>query len=184
MIAWLHRALMRITRKGKAILSVFAIYISVTGLVTFSLFILEESIQTAMFGTWPAQDAKDWEVVRFGLDRIKNANSALKTINYSLGWIQPLAFVSYKCYGESADAYIAGLEAKLFANAPHLFSGKTVTFMFTPQTVTESSEGGFMHVNHSVVFVSSQRYPAAKPRRVTGMVSAQGDQVIIRETPQ
>jgi len=59
-----------------------------------------------MFGTWPAQDAKDWEVVRFGLERIKNVNSTLKTINYSLGWIQPLAFVSYKAYGEAAEVYI------------------------------------------------------------------------------
>ena len=65
--------------KIRTVLTSLAVYISVTGLVTFSLFICEESIQTAMFGTWPAQDAGDWYTVKFGVERMKEANHLLKT---------------------------------------------------------------------------------------------------------
>ena len=171
----------KIATKAKVFISILAVYISVTGLVTFSLFILEESVQTCMFGTWPAQDAKDWEVVRFGLERIKNTTVTLKVINYSLGWIQPLAFVAYKSYGEAADVYIAGLEAKLFANAPHLFEGKTVTVTFTPQVVAENPPGEYKHTNHNVTFLSKQRHPVGVSQRITGLVSVEGIQVKISE---
>ena len=174
---------LRIERRGKAILSVLAIYISVTGLVTFSLFVLEESLQTAMFGTWPAQDAKDWELVRFGCDRMRDANRMLKAINYSLGWIQPVAFLAYKDFSKSADSYIQGLEARIFANAPEVFQGRTMTFAFTPQTVVETPEGLFVHVNHRLRFVSPVRLPVGRARRVTGSVSDEGDQVVVREVP-
>jgi hypothetical protein len=183
MIRRLHWFWRKISRRGKTVLSVLAVYISMTGLVTFSLFILEEGIQTAMFGTWPAQDAKDWETVRFCLERIKNANGALKLINYSLGWIQPLAFVAYKCYGESADAYIAGLEAKLFANAPELFAGRKVTVSFTPQSVAETPEG-FVHVNHRVSFLSTGKRIPGTSCRITGFVSLiPENRVLIKDTP-
>jgi hypothetical protein len=180
MIAWLHRAWMRITRRGKAILSVFAIYISVTGLVTFSLFILEESIQTAMFGTWPAQDAKDWQVVKSGCERIRDANWALKTINYCLGWIQPLAFVAYRSYGKSTDIYIQGLEAKIFANAPELFVGREMTFAFTPEVKREDHDR-YLHTNRNITFISKRSYPAGMQHRLTGTVSVDGNRIIIRE---
>jgi len=161
---------------------VLAIYISITGLVTFSLFILEESIQTAMFGTWPAQDAKDWELVRFGCDRMRDANTMMKVINYSLGWIQPLAFLAYKSFSESAESYIQSLEARIFANAPEVFRGKTMTFAFTPQSVVENPDGLYAHINHRVRFLSAERLFPGRSRRVTGTVSDEGEQVVIRES--
>ena len=175
---------MRITRRGKAILSVLAIYISLTGLVTFSLFILEESIQTAMFGTWPAQDAKDWELVHFGCERMRDANTMMKAINYSFGWIQPLAFFAYKSFSESAESYIQSLEARIFANAPEIFHGRTMTFAFTPQTVVETQDGLYAHINHRIRFLSAERLPTGRTRRLTGTISNEGEQVIIRENSQ
>jgi hypothetical protein len=174
---------LRIRRRGKAILSVLAIYISVTGLVTFSLFICEEAIQCAMFGTWPAQDAKDWELVRFGCERMRDANTLMKTINYSLGWIQPMAFLAYRAFSESTDSYIQSLEARIFANAPEIFHGKTMTFAFTPQTVAETPDGLFSHINHRLRFLSQTKLPTGRVKRVTGTISTEGDQVIIRESP-
>ncbi|MCK8600087.1 hypothetical protein [Desulfoferrobacter suflitae] len=174
----LKAILRRIKSKAKVIVSTLAVYISTAGLVTFSLFILEESIQTAMFGTWPAQEAKDWAVVQFGCDRIRDANRALKLMNYTLGWIQPLAFLAYKSYGESTDIYIQGLEAKIFANAPELFAGRAVTFSFNPQSVTTSSEG-FHHVNRRIHVVSPTKLQPGIQHRVTGRVTVAGNQLII-----
>jgi hypothetical protein len=181
-VSWrLRRIWLRIRRRGRTILSVLAIYISVTGLVTFSLFILEESIQTAMFGTWPAQDAKDWELVRFGCERMRDANNMMRTINYSLGWIQPLAFLAYRAFSESTESYIQSLEARIFANAPEIFSGKTMTFAFMPQTIAETPDGLYAHINHRIRFLSPVRLPTGRAQRVTGTISNQGDQVVIRE---
>lgn len=169
-----------VKQRARVILSILAIYISLTGLVTFSLFILEESIQMATFGTWPAQEAKDWYLVREGCERIKDTNQALKFINNSLGWIQPLAFFAYRSYGKSTESYIAGLEAKIFANAPELFEGRKITASFTPQEVSDTPDG-YVHVNRRVSFVSKERHPAGISNRIAGMVSVQGNKVVIKE---
>ena len=46
--------------KLKTCLSNVAVVLSILGIITFSLFIFEEAIQMATFGTWPAQYTKDW----------------------------------------------------------------------------------------------------------------------------
>jgi hypothetical protein len=161
----------------KRILTGLAIYISVTGLVTFSLFILEESIQTAMFGTWPAQDARDWRVVQFGIQRIREANVMLKTVNYCFGWIQPLAFIAYRAYGRSTDAYIAGMEAKLFAYAPELFDGKEVIVTFTPEALQDG-----LYVNHRLRVAAFSPLSIGRSKEVRGLVSLNGDWVLITES--
>ncbi len=171
----------KIRTKAKVILSILAVYISVTGLVTFSLFILEESIQLCVFGSWPAQDAKDWQTVHLAYRRIIDTNKLLKTINYSIGWIQPLAFLGYRSYGQSTDIYIKGLEAKIFANAPELFDGENLTVSFIPQEVRETADG-YLHINHRVSFLSKERRPAGVSCRITGVVSAQGNKVVMKET--
>ena len=102
-------------------------YLTIAGIITFSLFICEEAFQTAMFGTWPAQDAKDWPTVKKGLTVMATANRTMKLINYSIGWVQPLAFFAYRTYGHSADYYVEALKSKVMANAPELFEGEKVT---------------------------------------------------------
>jgi hypothetical protein len=176
----LHRLCLIVKQRARVILSALAIYISVTGLVTFSLFILEESIQMATFGTWPAQEAKDWYLVRQGCERIKDTNQALKLINNCLGWIQPLAFYAYRSYGKATDTYVAGLEAKIFANAPELFDGRNITASFTPQEV-HATPDGYAHVNRRVCFLSKERHSAGVACRITGVLSLEGGKVVITE---
>lgn len=171
----------RIRTKARVILSVLAVYISATGLVTFSLFITEESIQTSMFGTWQAISANDWSAAMLGYDCIRSANGLLKTVNNSLGWIQPLSFLAYRSYGNATDAYVRGLEARIFANAPELFENRTVTVSFVPREVHETSDG-FVHVNRRIAFVSKQKRPSGAPIEITGVVSLQGGKVLIAET--
>jgi hypothetical protein len=164
--------------KIRTVLTSLAVYISVTGLVTFSLFICEESVQTAMFGTWPAQDAGDWYTVKFGVERMKEANQLLKIINYSFGWIQPLAFVSYRAYGRSTDAYIAGCEAKLFAHAPTIFNGEDVTITFTPEDTRAD-----LYINRRISVRTSSRLILGKPSRVQGRVAVNDDDTVTINAP-
>jgi hypothetical protein len=118
----------------KTILTILMAYITIAGLVTFSLFILEESFQTVMFGTWSAQDAKRWDIVKMGCDLMDKTARTIHLLNYTLGWIQPIAFISYRFYAISSSYYVKSLRAKCFAYAPELFEGEKVSFNFTPDT--------------------------------------------------
>lgn len=42
-----------------------------------------------VFGTWPAQYAKDWDLVLEGADTIASINQVMKTVNYSVGCSSP-----------------------------------------------------------------------------------------------
>lgn len=123
------------TNRIKIILWVFGTYITIVGVVTFSQFIMEEAIQTAIWGTWPAQDAKQWHLVKDGIGVINSINTTLKIVTYAFGWVQPLAMIGYLKYAEATDYYIAGLKAKTFANAPDLYIGERVKFVFYPQEI-------------------------------------------------
>ena len=113
-------------KKIKSALSIIAIVLSCMGLVTFSQFILEESFQTVMFGTWPAQDANRWDIVKDGTEMMEGIVGTMRGVNRSVGWIQPLAFISYGSYADSSEFYIRGLRSKIIAHDPKLFVGETI----------------------------------------------------------
>jgi len=160
----------------KTLLQMAAIVISLMGVVTFSLFILEEAFQTAMFGTWPAQDAKDWRLAKIGLDTQKKIVWWMKLVNYTVGWVQPLGFIAYANYARSSDYYMDGLGAKIFANCPECFDDEEFTFTFYPQTVT-----GNELINHNVrVMVPDSLHASLQPVVVRGHVRAEG--TVVRVT--
>jgi len=111
--------------------------LAIMGLVTFSLFIHEEAFQTAMFGTWPAQDAGDWKLVKRGTELMSGINGNMKRINNICGWIQPLSWFAYDNYGQAADFYVKGLRAKVFAHQPELFDGEEVEFTVKPREMVD-----------------------------------------------
>jgi len=152
-----------------------AIVISLMGVVTFSSFILEESFQTAMFGTWPAQDAKDWRLAKIGLEVQEKIVWWMKAVNYTFGWIQPLGFIAYWNYAKSADFYMSGLKAKIFANCPECFNNEEVTFTFHPITVQDDEL-----INHNVHVKIPDGYSAdLRPVVVRGMVRDIGQYIRI-----
>jgi len=170
----------KIRSRLKVFLSILAVYISATGLVTFSLFIAEESVQTSIFASWQAISANDWHAAKHAYDCIKRANSLLKTVNCGLGWIQPLSFLAYRSYGNSTDAYIHGLEARIFANAPELFNGQQVTVSFIPLEIRETPDG-YLHVNRRMSFLSKEKRPAGLSCQITGVIAVYGNKVTIKE---
>jgi len=127
----LIRKIGSIAKSIKSWIGIVGSIIAIMGLITFSLFILEEAFQTVMFGTWPAQDAKEWQLVKRGLDTMEKINETMKTMNKWFGWIQPFAWFAYDAYGTAADFYVKGLRAKTFAHCPECFDGEEVEFTFT-----------------------------------------------------
>ena len=163
--------------KIKSILTILALYITVVGLITFSNFILEEAIQMTTFGTWPAKTAQNWELVLEGCDIISGINTTMSIINYSIGWIQPLAFLSYRAYGKATDYYIKALKSQAFANAPEAFIGRTVRFTFTPRTI--QSEKDYVRLINRRIHVIADAVPDSKSVVVSGVLKQDGKLFII-----
>lgn len=156
-------------KRFKLALIILATYISLTGIVTFTLFILEESIQTCIFGTWPAKSARQWHIVMAGLDTINGINRTMKIINYSAGWIQPFAFVSYRAYAKATDFYILGVQAEIFAHEPLLFVDREVYFKFVPNRIDSIGDGLFIIGNDKLKLMLDYR-PELEPFLIDGIL--------------
>ena len=131
-------------------------YLSIAGLITFSLFILEESFQTVMFGTWPAQDANRWDIVLEGTDLMEKMLTTMNAVNYSCGWIQPLAFISYRAYAKSEKFYIKSLRAKVLAHEPELMVGREIKIKFKVNSIKKYGDK-FLLSNGRLVIISDKR---------------------------
>ena len=134
----------------KKVLKGLIAYMALVGLVTFPLFIMEESHQVLTFGTWPAQDAKRWDLVMTGTSMMEKNLIIMDRVNTYFGWIQPLAWLSYRAYHESAEFYTEALRAKVFAYAPELFVGEHVQFRFKPNSISTLEDGSYAASNGNV----------------------------------
>jgi hypothetical protein len=170
--------------KLKGVLGYIMGYITIVGLVGFSCFKLEESTQVAMFGTRPAKTAENWELVLEGTTIMDHSNSLLKTINNWIGWIQPLAFLSYSEYAKGADYYTKALKSQAFANAPELFIGQEVKFSVRPTEVRRTQTGAIILKRGQIEVVVANEPPSGTQVQVEGvlMQTNQSLQVDMRAT--
>jgi len=146
-----------------------ALYIAASGLVTFSLFICEEAIQTTMFGSWPASDAGQWGVVEYGCAQMEAICSGMETINAAAGWINPLAWYSYDKYAEATRYYVRAKRAEAFARAPEVYDGKVVEF----EIVATSEKGAGRIVVEEGGLVAGER------ARIRGRIRVEGGRVYV-----
>lgn len=158
----------------------FGLYLALSGLVTFNLFILEEAFQTVMFSTWAAQDAKEWRLVKRASETMEDLHGTLVTMNNIGGWINPFGYVAYRAYATSEREYIDALRSKIFANAPELFDGERIVLSFMAAE-TEIEEGRLKLRNGPVTIITDRQQPV-----YTGIVQVTGSKVIVdtqRATP-
>lgn len=156
-------------------------YITIAGVVTLSLFMLEEAFQTAMFGTWAAQDAQQWQVVKTGADIMTGQARTLRTVNNLFGWIQPLAWFSYHAYADSADLYVDALRSKTFAHAPELFVGEPIDFYFTPTRQYQEHDdyfGWWVAQGSRILVLVDSPLPQGRSSRIMGEVGQTVDGIL------
>ena len=163
--------------KLKGFLAIFATYLTIAGLVTFSQFILEEAFQTIMFSTWAAQDANRWDIVHDSTELMQTSLTTLKVVTYTIGWIQPLGFISYLSYAQAEDRYIKSLRAKVLANAPELFIGKRVEYSASPKSW--ETIGNFYVTNGRIRIISKTKPEPSM--RVSGILMSSGNRLYIRQ---
>jgi len=158
-----------VIQKTRSKMAAIATILSIMGLITFALFILEEAMQTIMFGTWAAQDAGDWALVMAGCTSNRKINRTLKIVNYSVGWIQPFAFVAYKSYGEAMDFYIEALERKVLKREPGLFLGRTLKINVQPINHRKTADGYLVKTKTGLLILSPKVLEANE--EVSGIIT-------------
>jgi hypothetical protein len=166
----------------KMFISGFAIYMSIAGLSSFSMFIIEEAFQTTMFGTWQAVSCQDWPLVKKGSDVMTGINKGLKVVVYTTGWINPLSFLSYYDYTLASDYYVEALNANIFANDPGLFHGQVVSFKFNPEEVENQADGQVVLRNRNIEVMTTVTPPDGLPLRVTGRITRNKGKIVVTET--
>jgi hypothetical protein len=165
-------------RKAKIWLTVIMLYLSLSGLITFALFIHEEAVQTVMFGTWPAKNAKQWHIVLEGCDMMARINQSAKIINYAVGWIQPFAFFSYRAYSKATDFYIKGSQSEIFAHAPELFVGRKVDYTFYPKQIKNLDNGKYLLTNGKLAILYNNM-PTLEKQAFTGILEVKGKYLVV-----
>ena len=159
----------RIKAIGKWIATGFKVWFAIVSLFSFGLFIFEESGQVTMFGIWAAQDAKDWILVKKGIDKIENINRIMRTINHAIGWIHPIGYLSYKSYAEGTDSYIASSRSKCFAHAPELFENERIRFSFAPQSVRQI-DGKYHYQGRNLTVITARKLLLGQLAEINGVV--------------
>ena len=154
-------------------------YLALAGLITFSMFILEESSQTITFGIWPAKNARAWANVKRGLDLMENINTTLKIVNYSVGWVQPLAFISYRAYSEATDSFIESSIVEVLANEPELYLNRKIRIEFIPRSIESLEDGSFLATNGRLNARRSERPVIGQVIRVEGILKKIDGKLVI-----
>lgn len=147
------------TGKIKRVLSIVLTYLFIVSTATFACFILEESGQVFIWSTWPAKDVGRWDLVKNGLEGMKKSRQTLNLINYSLGWLNPLAFLSYRAFANSVNSYEDALMANILAKFPAAYLEKEIEFEFTATQMMKDKNGIRLLGGGIVVWVNQEVRP-------------------------
>lgn len=151
--------------------------LTLLGFITFSLFILEESMQLLVFANFPAVDSQNWSRVKSNNDVMRKLNHGLFWINTTLGRLQPLSYYAYKGWSTATEHYLETLDSIAFAHMPEIFEGRVMTFYFSPKKI-QRGPNGYMLINGKVV-VQMAELPDM-PFLVKGKVVLKDKKVIIQ----
>jgi len=94
-------------------LKLITFFLTFEGLIGFTMFICEESMQASMFASFAYNNAKDYDGLTFHLKTMKQVHSTSCGMISYIGWLNPLMFPAYKNYCKSDAAYIKATERTL-----------------------------------------------------------------------
>ncbi len=171
----LQQRIRRFPRTIKQFLAILLAYLTIAGISTFTQFILEESIQTTMFGTWQTKNDPDTKFM--GLNLMTKINDRLEFVNKWLGWLHPIALMSYRSYAKATDFYIQAGYSQLLIEHPEAILGRTISFTFTWNEVERFD--GYSVLRAGKMLVRVKEPPKTNPARITGTVIGMSSKVLI-----
>lgn len=153
--------------KAKSILNTILAYLTLVGVISFSLFIGQEACQMTSFGNFSASDTRRYDLMKQNLSTMSNILSGMVWINKPLVILNPFQYWAYESYIKATRNYIETLEAEIFANEPGLFSGEQVSSLFTYQSYQPAKNGLYVAINKRVKVILSEP-PESRSIQVAG----------------
>jgi len=98
--------------KWRKVLAICLIFLTIHGTVGFAMFVCEEAMQTAMFGAFSYQNAKDWEGLLMHVQVMKSVHATGTVVIKYFGWLAPVMYIPYLKYLESNQAFIEAMEIR------------------------------------------------------------------------
>ena len=159
-------------------LKAFYLYLSIIGLVSFSLFIMEEAIQSIQFANFSCGDTRRYDLMRSNIEQIAEINSHMRTLNKILRLIQPIQWWAYRDYSDNIDLYVQSMQAEILANQPEVYVDTYVDIWFYWKTIESQPNGSFL-LKHRDIIVPIDKIPQEKPTRVSGFLMREKNKYII-----
>lgn len=153
----------------------FGLYLGINGLIFFNLFIFEEAQQQIIFSSWSVKDTQEWPLLKTSVDLLQDIHKTSRTINNYFGWINPIGYMAYNAYNKAEITQINSIRTMLFAQAPELLAGESITFTFRPAE-KERVEDYWRMKNNMITVLATDDFDS---RIITGKVAVIDKQVII-----
>jgi|TARA_B100000315_G_C14494113_1_gene549067 hypothetical protein len=99
--------------KAKKLLLVLSLLVAYAGLIGFTCFIFEESLQLQSFAAYIYVNAKDWEGLEEHIELMEKTQSVAEIWIKGMGWANPIMWPAFLSYLESNEAYINTLKRKI-----------------------------------------------------------------------
>lgn len=166
-------------------LKVFYFYLAFVGIFGFALFISEEACQVIMWGSFAAQNANRYDLLKSNCKAIDKISQTSRWINNKFMWINPFQYWSYGAFLDGNQLYVNSIQALIMANEPGLYIGEIVNISFKYETYT-AAQNGLSVVQNDRIKIILNAEPKTNPVHVTGVVEADPDRAggIIIKTVQ
>ena len=128
------------------------VYLSLASMIGFGLFILEESSQIATFSTFMSKSNHDLTLMNQASKLMDINNRLIVTINNTIGWINPLGYISYNKYADAQALYSQAIKNHILIHQPEILEGRTLEFEFTPNQIQDG-----MLINGKIQVVTQLR---------------------------
>ena len=101
--------------KAKKLLWVLSIFIAYAGLVGFTCFIFEESLQLQSFTAFMYVNSEDWTGLEEHVEYMEKTQNFAEIWIKGIGWSNPIMWPAFLSYLESNEAYIKALKKRIEA---------------------------------------------------------------------
>ena len=126
--------------KTRFVIGTIAAYLSLVSTISFSCFIIEESLQIITFSNFTVKESNRYDLLADNLNKMTQLNKLLDRINNWFMWINPFGYVSYGCYIDSTNTYIQTLQSLVFAKRPELLLGQYICVNIKVGSVAKSED--------------------------------------------
>ena len=152
----------------KTAIKYFYLYLSLIGLLSFSLFIMEEACQSLQFANFSCSDTRRYDLMKLNIERIETINNHIKILNRYLMWLQPIQWWGYYDYSKNLDLYVKSLQAEILANDPGLYVDQQVSIWFYYKSISKYQD--LIKLSAGKMFYLTDTQPDKNPIHITGII--------------